>query len=196
VRHRGFTLIELLITVALILVMYVMLYGPWTQNYQEQQKRACAKNLELIHVALQIYAADHRGAYPFVPGAATADVPLSLLIPQCTVQTELFVCPGGKDSKLPDALPFAGRKISYAYYMGYARQDDSPDVLLSDRQVDTQRKVAQQLVFSPDGKRPGNNHHKWGGNFLLRDGSVQASPALAARDLPVPSAVVLLNPKP
>ncbi len=195
IRGGGFTLIELLVTVALILVMYVMLYGPWTQNYQRKQLRACAQNLQLIHVALQIYADEYRGWYPAVAEAGTADVPLSLLIPRDTAQTALFICPGSRDAPVPDAQPFAGRVISYAYYMGRQRGGDAATVLLADRQVDTQPKVAQQLVFSPDGKPPGNNHRRWGGNLLREDGAVEESPPLAGRDLPVPPGVILLNPR-
>lgn len=194
--HAAFTLVELLVTAALILIMYALLYGPWTENYQEKQIRACAKQLQHLHVALQIYAADHRGWYPAVPGAASADIPLSLLVPRSTAQTELFLCPGTKDPPLPSAQPFAGHRISYAYYMGYQGQGSPTDVLLTDEQVDIQPKVARQLLFSPDGKPPGRNHRRFGGNLLCRDGSVLASPPHAPRDLNPPAGVVLLNPRP
>ena len=52
------------------------------------------------------------------------------------------------------------------------------------------------MVFSPDGKPPGNNHHKFGGNFLFADGSVQSSPPRLTFSLAVAPGVVLLNPKP
>ena len=77
------------------------------------------------------------------------------------------------------------------------RRLDAPQIILmSDRQVDTQPKHPGDFVFSPDGKAPGNNHHKFGGNFLLGDGSVSDSPALLAFPLAIPPGVVLLNPKP
>ncbi len=180
---------------ALILIMYVMLYGPWTENYQEKQKRACQKQLQLLHVALVIYAEENRGWYPWVRDATTSDVPLNLLVPRCTVQTDLFICPGSKDPKLPATKPIAGRVISYAYYTGYQREGTPTDVLMSDEQVDSQAKIAQQLAFSPDGKPPGHNHRKFGGNLLHRDGSTEPSPPLAARDLTFPATVTLLNPR-
>ena len=67
---------------------------------------------------------------------------------------------------------------------------------MSDRQVNTQPKKAGDLVFSPNGRSPGNNHHKFGGNFLLDDGSVQDSAAKLIFPLPATPGVVLLNPKP
>jgi prepilin-type processing-associated H-X9-DG protein len=74
--------------------------------------------------------------------------------------------------------------------------DSSSVVLLSDRQVNTDPKHAGEFVFSPDGKSPGNNHYKFGGNFLFGDGSVQPSDAQLTFSLAVPPGVVLLNPKP
>ncbi len=76
------------------------------------------------------------------------------------------------------------------------RLDTPQSVLMSDRQVDTQPKAAGEFAFSANGKPPGNNHHKYGGNFLLGDGSVQPGPAQLTFSLPIPPGVVLLNPKP
>ena len=195
-KPNAFTLIELLVTFALMLVLYVMLYGSWSRNYQEKQKLACEKNLQLIQVALQIYSQDHAGRWPLVPHAATAEIPLSLLVPQYTAATQIFICPGSTDRKLSEAQPFGERTISYAYYMGHQATDSTNSVLLSDRQVDAAPKVEKQLVFSPDGKPPGANHHKFGGCFLFADGHTEQSPAYSTRDLPCPSPVVLLNPRP
>ncbi len=50
-------------------------------------------------------------------------------------------------------------------------------VLMSDRQVDTQSKAAGQAVFSSTGKPPGSNHDKYGGNLLFCDGHVELIPA-------------------
>jgi hypothetical protein len=77
------------------------------------------------------------------------------------------------------------------------RRLDAPEnPLMSDRQVNTEPKHVGELVFSPDGKPPGNNHHKFGGNFLLGDGSVQFSPAQLSFSLALAPGIVLLNPKP
>ena len=62
--------------------------------------------------------------------------------------------------------------------------------------MNTGPKRAGELVFSPNGKSPGNNHHKYGGNFLFSDGSVQATGPLLLFSLAFTQGVVLLNPKP
>jgi len=67
---------------------------------------------------------------------------------------------------------------------------------MSDRQVDANPKLLGQPLFSADGKKPGNNHNKYGGNIMFCDGNVQTSPASSAFNLTNAPNVVLLNPKP
>jgi prepilin-type N-terminal cleavage/methylation domain-containing protein len=191
----GFTLIELLITLALMSGMVVMLYGFASASHQRSQKKLCADNLQKIYLAMQIYANDFGGRLPQDTNAVTSEKVLGELVPKYTADTSIFICPGGRDSEIPSGEPLAKHKISYAYFMG--RRLDTPQAfLMSDRQVDTQPKVVGDYVFSPNGRSPGNNHHKYGGNFLLCDGSVQDSPALLTFSLPATPGVVLLNPKP
>ena len=191
----GFSLIELLITLALLCVMSVMLYGFASASHQRSQKKLCADNLQKIYLAMQIYANDFGGRLPQDTNAVTSEKVLDELVPKYTVDTSIFICPGGRDSQIPSGEPLTKHKISYAYYMG--RRLDMPSAfLMSDRQVNTLPKVAGEYVFSPNGKSPGNNHHKYGGNFLLCDGSVQDSPARLTFSLPAERGIVLLNPKP
>jgi prepilin-type N-terminal cleavage/methylation domain-containing protein len=192
----GFTFIELLVVMALILVLYVMLYSPSARSHQMRMKEVCARNLRNVYTALQTYAADQAGALPALTNAATSEAPLSLLIPRYTTGAEFFVCPGSSDKALPDATPFADRRISYAYYMGCKLAAGAGHPLMSDEQVNTQPKAVGQLLFSPDGKKPGNNHHKYGGNLLFCDGTIQSSPSKSKFDLAPPAHVTLLNPKP
>ncbi len=193
---RGFSLLELLITMALILVMYFMLMSPRSKTFQDKQKLACEKNLRTIHMALKVYALDNKGSFPVVANATTSEAPLSLLIPKCTTVTEIFICPGSGRDALPQGEPFVNRRISYAYYMFRHESDGAEQLLLSDAQVNTLAKVRGAPVFSSDGKPPGANHNKFGGNLLYCDGHVEFSGAAATNDMPCPGGIVLLNPKP
>jgi len=194
-RSNGFSLIELLITVALMATLTVMMFGFGSASRQRSQKKLCGDNLQKIYLALQIYANDYQGALPLNTNAVTSEAVLDELVPKYSADTSIFICPGGRDAPVPSGEPLRNHKISYAYFMG-RRLDAPPAPLLSDRQVNTEPKHPGEYVFSPDGKAPGNNHHKYGGNFLLGDGSVRDSPALLSFSLAAAPGVMLLNPKP
>lgn len=195
----GFSLIELLITLALLVILSTMMYGFASAHHQRNQKLLCADNLQKIYLALQIYANDFNGELPVSTNAQTSEVPLNLLVPKYTADTSIFICPGGRDPQIPSGEPLTKHKISYAYYMG-RRLPEAPSgpqaVLMSDRQINTEPKRAGELVFSPNGKPPGNNHYKYGGNFLFDDGSVRSTGPMLPFSLASTPGVVLLNPKP
>jgi len=191
----GFSLIELLVVLVLMIILTTMMWGFGSESRQHAAQRACRQNLEKIYVALQIYANDFSGRLPANTNARTSEGPLSLLVPHYSVDTSIFICPGGKDSPLPPGASFANRKISYAYYMGQ-HLGNAQQPLMSDRQVNTEPKQAGDQVFSTNGKPPGNNHHKYGGNFLFGDGHAELTPPRLAFSLVTTQDVVLLNPKP
>ncbi len=190
------SLLELLLVMVIIFIVFTLYLSSGSKSGQEKRLAACQANLQSIYAALNTFSQDNNGALPVVPGASTSEAPLSLLVPKYTTGTEFFICPGGSDKPLPDAQPFANRKISYAYYMGRALADGAGAPLMSDAQVDTAPKTPGQTVFSFNGKKPGNNHNKFGGNFLFCDGNVQYTPAVLTFALPPATNVILLNPKP
>lgn len=194
--NGGFSLLELLIVMVLIIVMFTLYFGGGSRGFQTRQIANCGKNLETMFIALKTFSVDNGGKFPYLTDAKTSEPVLSLLIPRSTTGTECFICPGSRDKALADAEPFADRKISYAYYMGWTASAAPDSPLVSDRQVNTNAKVAGQPLFSADGKAPGNNHNKYGGNVLFCDGSARSSPPLAAFDLTNNGETVLLNPKP
>ena len=195
VRPVGFSLIELLVTLAIMVILIAMMEGFASGRHQRTQKQLCADNLQKIYLALQIYANDFKGALPSKTNATTSETVLGTLVPKYSADTTIFICPGGRDKTIPSGVPLEQLKISYAYYMG-RRCDESQTVLLTDRQINTEPKRAGEMVFSANGKSPGNNHHKYGGNFLLADGSVTPSAAQLTISLATVPGVVLLNPKP
>jgi prepilin-type N-terminal cleavage/methylation domain-containing protein len=191
----GFSLLEMLIVLALVVFLSVMMDSQFSVASRNRAMAGCRKNLQTIYLALSIYEKDNNGTFPFLKDATNSAGPLSLLVPKCTTGTEIFICPGSGDLPLPEAESFAGRKISYACYMGRTTNDDPGAILVSDAQVDAAPKNKGQQIFSQDGRKPGNNHGKEGGNLLSRDGEVTASGPKASRDLGYPPNVRLLNPE-
>ena len=192
---RAFSLLEMLITLLLITIMFVMLYGRGASGQAVARKKKCQKNLQDLYVAMQIFANDREGLFPIANGVKSSEPVLGQLVPKYTSATASFICPASSDSALPGGEPIGDRKISYAYYMG-RRLTDANEVMVSDAQVNTLAKQKGEVVFSTDGKKPGNNHHKYGGNFLFGDGRLEMSSAKARFDLPLTNGIVLLNPKP
>jgi prepilin-type N-terminal cleavage/methylation domain-containing protein/prepilin-type processing-associated H-X9-DG protein len=191
----AFSLIEMLITMAILIILMTTYYGFGSRSHQRQQQKLCRDNLQKIFIALQIYANDFNGNFPVSTNAKTSEEVLNLLVPRYTSDTQPFICPGSKDSPLPAGEPLLMHKISYAYLMG-RRASDTQELLMSDRLVDTLPKLAGQAVFSVNGKPPGNNHHKYGGNFLFCDGRTEFSPTHVSFSLVFLPDIVLLNPKP
>jgi type II secretory pathway pseudopilin PulG len=189
--------VELLCVLVILLILVVMLNSRLAGVHRRTAQELCRKNLQTIYLALNIYSNDNHGSYPFLNGASNSSAPLSLLLPRSTTETAIFICPGSKDTALPEGESFARRRISYAYYMGRATNAGAgAQAILSDWQVNTLPKTKGQPLFSPDGQKPANNHDKDGGNLLLDNGAVIRSGPNADFDLPTPSGVTLLNPGP
>ena len=195
-RNNAFSLVELLIVAALILIMFVMLHSRGSGSFQKSRKDECWQLMAAQFKALKNHALDHDGRYPLATNAVTSDQALSLLIPSATTETRIFICPGSSDSSLRDAVPFSGKRISYAYYMGLGTDASAVTPLTSDWQVGSLAKKVGDAVFSPDGKGPGSNHDKFGGNVLFLDGSVRFVPPISTVALPLGPGIVLLNPVP
>ena len=193
-RARAFSLVEMLVTLAIIIVLFVVMYGFGSKSHQAQQKIVCQKNLATILVALEIFAREHDGLFPVLTNALTSEEPLATLVPKYTAMTEMFICPGSKDKRIPDGELFTKRRISYSYYMGQ-RAENGTELLMSDQQIDTRPKPVGAQVFSTDGKKPGNNHHKYGGNLLYVDGRAEKISAVTPYSLIATQGVVLLNPR-
>ena len=194
--ERGFSLIELLVTFAILAIIISMLYGFGSARHQRTQKQLCADNLQKMFLAAQIYANDFSGEFPVITNAVTSEDALGILVPKYSTDTSIFICPGGRDAPIPSGEPLRSHTISYAYFMG-RRTDSLPAaILFSDRLVDTLPKRMGDFIFSTNGKAPGNNHHKYGGNYMFADGHVDMSSGTIPFSLIWTQGVVLLNPKP
>jgi len=194
-RH-GFSLVELLVVLVILLILTVLLDSQFSTSRRERAMAGCRANLQKIYLALSLYAGDNHGDFPWQKGAAQSAGPLSLLVPRSTTETAMFICPGSGDKSIPEGEPFNQRLISYAYYMGWTAAEGAGQAIATDWQVDTAPKNTGQQIFSFDGKKPGNNHQKQGGNLVLINGQTISCGPKTPRDLRFPPTVILLNPKP
>lgn len=192
---RAFMLIELVCVAAILLILFVVYFNPSGARYQSRKQVACRQNLQFLYLALQMYANDHTGRFPQTRMAETAEPVLSLLVPQYTTRTELFICPGSRHRKLKPAQPFADARISYAYLMGLTNDNNPGQWLLSDRQVNTLPKQTGERLFATNSIGPGSNHRQFGGNVLFTDGHTAFSPPRAAWPILHPPGTTALNPK-
>ena len=193
--HRAFSYIELLICTAIIGILYIIYFGPGSESAQSRKKAQCAQQLAQFHLVLSVYAVDHGGAFPLVAGARSSDVPLNELVPRYTSDTSVFTCPGSRDSRLPDAEPILGRRISYGYCMGITTAAGADCPLVTDALVEAAPKRAGDLLFSKTSKGAGSNHREFGGNVLFADGHVETFDSVAGQDWALPPGAVVLNPK-
>jgi prepilin-type N-terminal cleavage/methylation domain-containing protein len=190
----GFSLIELLV-VLLLMVVLTTVYWKGSPASHQKQLKACQQNLEKVYLAMEIYSRDNHDKFPLVTGAGTSEEALDLLVPRYTSDTSIFICPATSALPLPGGESIRSHRISYAYYMG--RRATAPvEILMSDKQVNTDSKNKGDTLFSSTGRPPGNNHETHGGNLLFSDGSVETARATAPTALVLTQNVVLLNPKP
>jgi type II secretory pathway pseudopilin PulG len=131
----AFTLLELLITMALMIILFVALWSPSSKAYQQQKLVQCHQNLQNLSIALKLYAMENGDVYPRVDKATSSEIPLDLLVPKYTSQTDLFICPGSDDELPRPHHPLSHSKISYSYYRDLTRTQDSTAPLMSDEQV-------------------------------------------------------------
>ncbi len=196
----AFSLFEMLIVLSILSTLAVLFLSGGASGNQDRHLRQCAANLQKIHIALTLYADDHKDKFPEWRRPRGSESPLSALVPAYSTDTGIFTCPGTDDPPLPSGEPFAERTISYAYYMGWKRTDPGTSPLLSDRQIvddadrTSRRSRRAQVIFSKDGEGPGANHDKYGGNVLFLDGSVRRYESKGDERLRVPDHIRLLNP--
>lgn len=73
--RRAFTLIELLVVIGIIAVLAAILFPVFAQARGQARKSVCQSNLRQIGMAVQMYAQDYDGLYPFAKDASDAYVP-------------------------------------------------------------------------------------------------------------------------
>lgn len=62
--RRAFTLVELLVVIAILAILAALLFPVFARAKEEGKRTGCASNMRQLAVSVDLYAADHNGAYP------------------------------------------------------------------------------------------------------------------------------------
>ena len=101
--RKGFTLVELLVVVAVVSLLAAMLLTAAACTRVEARKTTCMDNIKEVGNSLQIYANDHRGAWPSVPNDSSET--LHLLYDDYLDDLGFLACPAtGRDAPFKTGL--------------------------------------------------------------------------------------------
>jgi prepilin-type N-terminal cleavage/methylation domain-containing protein len=186
-RNRALTLVEVLVVIAILAVLAAVFLSATDDNDKKALRINCVSNLKQIGVAYRIWAGDHNGKYPMQTSVtnggameliSTGDVFANFQVMSNELSTpEILVCPADANRVAATnfTTDFNNSKISY--FVGLDAVDTSPQTFLSGDDnfaVDGVPVKSGLLELSTNVSISWTAaRHKYAGNILLGDGSVQ-----------------------
>ncbi|MFA6175590.1 MAG: type II secretion system protein [Phycisphaerae bacterium] len=120
-RQRAFTLIELLVTIAIIAILFALLFPAIKPVKEKAHAVRCASNLRQIGAAIVLYAADHEQRLPGPSyfGVTYGSIVL-LLEPYLPSKTKVWDCPSHPDLHNLGFTGYVQGNNSTHNYFGYS----------------------------------------------------------------------------
>jgi general secretion pathway protein G len=75
IARRGFTLIELLVVIAIIAILAALIFPTFARARAKARETQCKSNLKQLGLAVEMYASDYDGLYPFAVDAPDSHCP-------------------------------------------------------------------------------------------------------------------------